>query len=52
MLFHLGTLWRLHELGRLHFLDLISSVSENSITAAVLACADMAAELRTGDGGH
>ncbi len=37
MLFHLGTLWRLNELGYLAKLDRISSVSGGSITAAVLA---------------
>lgn len=37
MLFHLGTLWRLNELGYLSKLDRISSVSGGSITAAVLA---------------
>ena len=39
MLFHLGTLWRLHESGLLPRLDRISSVSGGSITAAVLAIA-------------
>jgi NTE family protein len=37
MLFHLGTLWRLNELGYLPKLDRLSSVSGGSITAAVLA---------------
>lgn len=37
MLFHIGTLWRLYELGRLHSLKRISSVSGGSITSAVLA---------------
>lgn len=37
MLFHLGTLWRLNELGYLSKLDRISSVSGGSITAAMLA---------------
>jgi hypothetical protein len=37
MLFHLGALWRLNELGYLKKLDRISSVSGGSITAAVLA---------------
>ncbi|MDT7808664.1 MAG: hypothetical protein QOJ70_2477 [Acidobacteriota bacterium] len=37
MLFHLGTLWRLNELGYLPKLDRVSSVSGGSITAAVLA---------------
>jgi NTE family protein len=39
MLFHLGTLWRLNELGYLPKLDRVSSVSGGSITAAVLALA-------------
>ncbi|HEX8401992.1 MAG TPA: patatin-like phospholipase family protein [Allosphingosinicella sp.] len=39
MLFHVGVLWRLHELGRLKTLKRISSVSGGSITAAVLGCA-------------
>jgi NTE family protein len=37
MLFHLGVLWRLNELGVLHRLARISSVSGGSITAAQLA---------------
>jgi NTE family protein len=37
MLFHLGALWRLNELGWLAKLDRISSVSGGSITAATLA---------------
>ena len=36
MLFHLGVLWRLSELGYLSKLDRISSVSGGSITAAML----------------
>ncbi len=36
MLFHLGSLWRLNELGFLPRLDRISSVSGGSITSAVL----------------
>lgn len=36
-LFHLGTLWRLNELGYLPKLDRVSSVSGGSITAGVLA---------------
>ena len=36
MLFHLGSLWRLNELGYLPRLDRISSVSGGSITAGVL----------------
>jgi NTE family protein len=36
-LFHLGTLWRLNELGYLPRLDRISSVSGGSITSGVLA---------------
>ena len=37
MLFHLGALWRLHELGQLARLQRISSVSGGSIVAARLA---------------
>jgi len=36
MLFHLGALWRLNELGYLPKLDRVSSVSGGSITAGVL----------------
>jgi len=36
MLFHVGSLWRLNELGYLKKLDRISSVSGGSITAGVL----------------
>lgn len=36
MLFHVGSLWRLNELGLLSRLDRISSVSGGSITAGVL----------------
>lgn len=36
MLFHVGALWRLNQLGYLKRLDRISSVSGGSITAAVL----------------
>jgi len=36
MMFHLGSLWRLNELGYLGKLDRISSVSGGSITAGVL----------------
>jgi NTE family protein len=39
MLFHLGTLWRLHQWGLLDKLARISSVSGGSITSAVLALA-------------
>jgi NTE family protein len=39
MLFHVGVLWRLHEMGILGRLARISSVSGGSITAAVLALA-------------
>ena len=39
MLFHLGTLWRLNQLGFLRKLARISSVSGGSITAAVLGLA-------------
>src|SRR5215467_11534908 len=37
MLFHVGALWRLNEIGLLPKLNRISSVSGGSITAAVLA---------------
>jgi NTE family protein len=37
MLFHVGALWRLNELGALRNLDRISSVSGGSITSGVLA---------------
>jgi len=37
MLFHVGTLWRLNELGYLPMLSRVSSVSGGSITAGVLA---------------
>ena len=37
MLFHLGALWRLNEMGYLRKLERISSVSGGSITAGVLA---------------
>lgn len=37
MLFHVGALWRLNELGLLPRLDRVSSVSGGSITAGVLA---------------
>ena len=37
MLFHLGALWRLNEIGWLPRLDRVSSVSGGSITAGVLA---------------
>jgi NTE family protein len=39
MLFHLGVLWRLNEMGILRRLDRISSVSGGSITAAKLGLA-------------
>src|SRR5438093_1076206 len=39
MLFHVGALWRLNELGWLPKLDRVSSVSGGSITAGVLAYA-------------
>jgi NTE family protein len=39
MLFHLGSLWRLNELGQLPTLDRISSVSGGSIVAAALGLA-------------
>ena len=37
MLFHVGALWRLNELGYLTRLDRVSSVSGGSITAGCLA---------------
>jgi hypothetical protein len=37
MVFHIGVLWRLNELGYLAKLDRVSSVSGGSITAGVLA---------------
>lgn len=39
MIFHVGALWRMHELGLLLSAERISSVSGGSITAAVLALA-------------
>jgi len=39
MLFHVGTLWRLNELGFLARLDRVSSVSGGSITSGVLGLA-------------
>ncbi|HST70276.1 MAG TPA: patatin-like phospholipase family protein [Solirubrobacterales bacterium] len=48
MLFHLGTLWRLHELGYLGQLTRVSSVSGGSITAAVLGLAWGRLELDSG----
>jgi len=39
MLFHLGTLWRLNQLGFLRKLARVSSVSGGSITAGVLGLA-------------
>src|ERR1700722_16321835 len=39
MLFHLGALWRLNELGQLPVLDRITSVSGGSIIAGALALA-------------
>lgn len=39
MLFHVGTLWRLYEAGRLREVDRISSVSGGSITSGALALA-------------
>jgi NTE family protein len=39
MLFHLGSLWRLNELGYLPRLDRVSSVSGGSITAGMLGLA-------------
>ena len=39
MLFHVGALWRLHELGLLTKATRVSSVSGGSITAGILALA-------------
>jgi NTE family protein len=49
MLFHVGALWRLNELGWLPRLSFVSSVSGGSITAGVLAVKWQ--ELRFGDNG-
>ena len=46
MLFHVGALWRLNELGYLPRLDRVSSVSGGSITAGVLGLALGRARLR------
>ena len=46
MLFHVGALWRLNELGYLPKLDRVSSVSGGSITAATLGPELGAARLR------
>lgn len=46
-IFHLGALLRLHHTGRLHGLDVISSVSGGSIASAWLACRYL--ETRQGD---
>jgi len=48
MLFHLGALWRLHELAYLSRLTRVSSVSGGSITAAVLGLAWERLELDSG----
>jgi NTE family protein len=48
MLFHLGAIWRLNELGCLCQLDRISSVSGGSITAAALAARWSALEFEGG----
>lgn len=48
MLFHLGCLWRLNELGLIARLDRISSVSGGSITAGVLGMNWGALNLRAG----
>jgi NTE family protein len=50
MLFHLGALWRLNELGWLPKLDRVSSVSGGSIAAGVLAkhWADLRFDAETG----
>src|SRR4051812_40487187 len=39
MLFHLGAVWRLNDLGYLRRLDRVSSVSGGSITAGMLGLA-------------
>lgn len=39
MLFHVGAIWRLNELGYLPRLERVSSVSGGSITAALLGLA-------------
>jgi NTE family protein len=48
MLFHVGALWRLHELGYLPRLTRVSSVSGGSITAAVLGLAWKQGDLGSG----
>ena len=49
MLFHVGALWRLNELGRLRSVARISSVSGGSIAAGVLAVAWNELEFDEGD---
>lgn len=39
MMFHVGSLWRMNELGLLHDVQLVSSVSGGSFVAAQLALA-------------
>jgi len=46
MLFHVGVLWRLNEMGWLPRLTRISSVSRDSITAGVIARAMAQSRLR------
>jgi len=48
VLFHLGALWRLNELGYLPKLDRVSSVSGGSIAAAVLALSWSELEFQSG----
>ena len=50
MLFHLGALWRLNEIGYLPKLERVSSVSGGSITAAVLGMKWDRLEFRGGVG--
>src|SRR4051794_16096033 len=50
MLFHVGALWRLNELGYLRRLRRVSSVSGGSITAAVLGSRWGRLQFRAGDG--
>lgn len=52
MLFHLGGLIRLNEIGRLETIDRVSSVSGGSITAARLGLAWSALEFTSGTAGN
>lgn len=49
MLFHLGSLWRLNDAGRLPTLTRVSSVSGGSITAGVLGAAWRSLRFRASD---